>query len=77
MVSNASIPSTLLLGWAFNELSKAANTLDLAVEIIETFATSTQGEVFHDSPKTLGVIDTSLFEPFLTRWEALCAAMKA
>ena len=47
------------------------------MEIIETFATSTQGEVFHDSPKTLGVIDTSLFEPFLTRWEALCAAMKA
>ena len=62
-------------GWAYNELTSVGSARNLAVEVVNTFVSSDQGNGYHDQPKTLAVIDTNAFGVFRSAWEALCAEM--
>ena len=58
-------------------MTETGSSLDLAVDIVKTFASSTQGIPFHLAPKTLAVLDTTKYDQFLSSWEALSAEMTA
>lgn len=62
-------------GWAYNELSATNSAKDLAVDIVNTFVSSLHNDVGHDTPKTLAVVDTTLFAAFRDAWDAMCSEM--
>jgi hypothetical protein len=65
----------LLSGWAYSELDVVDSALSMAKQLHRTFLESTQGEVSHQSPKTIAIVDTKAFVAFQTAWETFCAEM--
>jgi hypothetical protein len=47
----------------------------MAKNLFRTFLESTQGATFHESPKTIAIVDTAAFVVFQSAWEALCTEM--
>ena len=62
-------------GWAYNELSATTSAMELGQEIVSTFVSSTQGDGYHQTPKTLALVDTAAYSVFLDAWEALSSYM--
>eukprot|EP00529_Nitzschia_sp_RCC80_P005030 CAMPEP_0113469172 /NCGR_PEP_ID=MMETSP0014_2-20120614/15756_1 /TAXON_ID=2857 /ORGANISM="Nitzschia sp." /LENGTH=913 /DNA_ID=CAMNT_0000361629 /DNA_START=92 /DNA_END=2830 /DNA_ORIENTATION=+ /assembly_acc=CAM_ASM_000159 len=62
-------------GWAYNELSATTSAMELGQEIVSTFVSSTQDYGYHDTPKTLALVDTVAYSDFLDTWEALSSYM--
>ncbi|CAB9524499.1 peptidase C11, clostripain [Seminavis robusta] len=56
-------------GWAYQFLRSAPDALTLATEIVATFVSRTQGSNFHQTPKTLAILDLQKFFVFLDAFE--------
>lgn len=58
-------------GWAYSRLDQASDTIELSRQIVSDFLTYAQGPS-HAAPKTLSVLNLSLYRPFVDAFEALC-----
>jgi len=59
-------------GWSYGSLSQADTALGIARELQQSFLNDQQGDE-HITPKTLAIVDTSMFSAFLEAWESLMA----
>lgn len=62
-------------GWAYSYLNTAGSALELAQNIVETFVSQTQGGSYHQTPKTLAIVDSSKFDIFIAAFENFSANM--
>jgi len=63
-------------GWAYAGLSETGSSLALAEQILNEYVDETQG-LFHSTPKTMSIVQSSGFNTFLAAWEALSLEMKS
>ena len=63
----------LTQGWAYDKLTPQDSVIDLGKQIIDLFADELQGDVVHQTPKQLALLDTSKWLAFVEAWEALSA----
>jgi len=77
-MTNSSAHSYLFhfIGWSYNSLTNADSALDLAKDILTNFLEQKQGHEFHQTPKTLSIIDSTNFLMFLDSWNTLSAEME-
>lgn len=54
-------------------MTQASSALELAQDVVVTFLEGTHGRKYHQSPKTLSIVDTNKFNVFVSAFEVLCA----
>lgn len=62
-------------GWAYKTLTDTSTALSLTKQVVNTYVDTLHGNDSHQTPKTLAVVDTSLVDPFVLKWEILCAEL--
>jgi Clostripain family len=63
-------------GWNYEIMSSMSSALDLAIEFVDTFAKTPQGQE-HQTPKTLGVIDSTKYLLFKEAFDTLILEFSA
>ncbi|KAL3912156.1 MAG: hypothetical protein SGILL_006996, partial [Bacillariaceae sp.] len=76
VASEATVPGS---GWAYDKWTQTSAFL-LGLEVVDTFVETPtyydeDGEGVHQGPKTLGMFDLDMIDPFYEAWENLSAEM--